>query len=267
MAVSTLISVSGVVPPRPIEALVPVMRVATPQRDGTPESVSSQTVRDLSAGLGPRERQRIENQQNAERLRELAAQVEADRQMSEAIEKLDEMRGQFEGIVQLVEQAQAGEVSDDQRSDIEAQARELAGSIGAEVSIGGTSSGPEVTSLGGFGFQPGMLGTIESVRAASGDPDRTEELRAASAAAAEAVTAAREQLAADRAAALATGGEITPATVAATERIEEQLGLLNSEEAREIVTQINEETRTQQGEPLIHHLTTLVPDNVVAVVP
>ena len=269
MAVTTLISAAGILPPRPVEALILIQRVQSPTDEAQSGAPRPGTVRDLSEGLGTRERQRIHLMANAERLRDLATQVERDRELTDQISALDRLCGNLDRIGQAVARAGAEDVAEDERADLEQQANELAGNVGVEITIRGEAAGPEVADLTGLGFQPDTLGAIESVRASAGAETRgVEELRTRVEAATERVAAEQERAAQARTDALRPAGpEQSGGVEVEAERVEERLGLLTSEEARGVADQLQQETRDAQGAPLIHQLTALLPDNVLAVVP
>ncbi len=265
MAVSTLISVNGVVPPRPIEALGPVQRVG-PREDGSPEtSARPDRVRDLSQGLGTRERQRIHLMENSERLRELAEQAEEDRALSARIERMETLGAALGAVAQAAQGATDEDQPEEERANFEGQARALANDIGSEPNVAADAVGPEVVTLDNLGFQPDTLGAIEAVRSGADEETSVDELRARAEAAAASVSEARDAVAAERAEAL----EDPRASEVAVEadRFEERFGLLTSEQARDVIVQIDEQNRTSQGAPLIEQLAVLVPDNVMAVVP
>ena len=273
MAVSTLISVNGIIPPRPPEALVPIQRVARGDEQSAGAQVRRNTVRDLSAGLGDRERQRIHILENAERLRELAKDAEVDRQLTTKINALDNLGSALTRVAEAAAEALATPVSEndettpasDGANGLEQLARDLARTIGASPEVGNSDGGPEVVTLDNFGFQPGTLGTIEAVRGAADDETSLEELRIRAEDAAARVEETQERLTQERTEALERSG--TPNVQVDSNRFEARYGILTSEQARDVVSEIDALNRVSNGAPLIEHLTTLVPDNVLSVVP
>ena len=273
MAITSMISPAGVLSTRPIEAIVP-LRAPSDTRTTTPETPTRPpAAEDLSRGLGPQQMRRMELREGAEMLRKRVVAEEVQRAGEDALRRLDRAQEALDRVQTLAQQAQNLDVPEAERVDLEEEARELARRIGSDLVIGDSSGRPEIAALAGFGFQPGTLGVVDLNRAA--DEGDLEELSAQAvetsdrvAAERERVTARLEQIPRPEQFPGFETSDIERTETAREEGIEAQRErLLTEDEARQVVQEIENQELVVQGEALVNHLATLIPDNVAALIP
>ncbi|GIX06297.1 MAG: hypothetical protein KatS3mg115_0700 [Candidatus Poribacteria bacterium] len=272
MAVTSLISPAGVLSARPLEALAPVRAAVDPREtpEESPEPRTSRGSEDLSRGLGPQQLRRLELMAGAEQLRRRVVAEEIRRTGERTLEQLDATETALRQVERLVRESRNPELPPENRSDLEQQARELATRIGSEVQINAEDGGAEIAELTGLGFQPGTLGLV-AVRETAENPEQpVEALDAATAAALARVQEERERVR-QRMEEFPPperfgGMELVETTPERPERTEAE-ALITQEQAQQVVQNLREQDRAARAEALIHHLATLVPQNVAALIP
>ncbi|MDA1192333.1 MAG: hypothetical protein O3A46_11705 [Candidatus Poribacteria bacterium] len=264
MAITSLISPSGMVISRPIEAFRPVTIPQT--EDARQTARAARQPRDLSRGLGPEQRKRIHLDASAKRLNEYVQAQEARRSVENVATRLGRAETTLRQVRNFAELADSFEAPDAARSDMEATARELASSLGAEFEVSGNNSGPEIATLPGFGFQPGTLGMVGIERSAEDESSSMGDLRREVDAVTPRVVAERRRV--EERLERMPLPEFESALASIEEDVEpERIRLLTEDEARQVADEVREEVRTNNGSPLIHQIVPLTAETVLALIP
>ncbi|MBT3267888.1 hypothetical protein HN371_12070 [Candidatus Poribacteria bacterium] len=264
MAVASLISPSGVLPVREVTSAPPV-QPTPPVAPDTTQPVAAPEPRNLLGGLDARAERRLQLQENAEVQRLRVELEEAHRHVQASLGQLDTTRDTLVQVRGLIQGSRDVEITAGKSADLEQQATDLARTAGVELNVNDPDQ-PGIISLEGIGFQPNTLGLVAVRETSEEEAPDPVALRNLVTAAIENVDIIRNEVT-GRLDALPRPEEFPTVSEQEFQTEEDAAGRVNDQaRALEVVAEIREH-HVEQGEPLIHNLTTLGAELVSALIP